>query len=75
MELDLTIDNTMTKAQLCGLISKYLVYYKEPKPYDKFQRKEEDFINQLKVIARDHGIDPLQDASALLDALSRVFTQ
>lgn len=71
LEFGMPVKEDMTKAQLCGMISRYLVYGKHStnKPIEE----ENKFINEIKVAARARGINPELPVPEILRLLSTMF--
>ena len=68
VEIDIPITEDMTKAKLCGIISRHLVYWKvgNVKPEINIKQLE----RYARVVARESGLDPNRPLQELLDDLS-----
>lgn len=73
LEFDIPISEEMTKGQICGLISRYLVYGKGPKPLDKEKRDLEELTDKVREVAYKFGLDPTESPEILLAKLSKIL--
>ena len=72
LEMNIPITDNMTKAQLCGIISRHLAYGKYYKENTKRKIKE-DMI-QIKAVAFRYGIDVNRPIEEITKDLASIFT-
>ena len=70
IEFNIPITEGMTKGQLCGIISRYLVYGRiaSEEPIKKIRKEE----MQIRSIAQNYGLDPTESIETLLLKLSQM---
>lgn len=73
LEFNIPIEEKMTKAQICGRISRYLVYGKNPKPLEKGEKDIAKLENNVREIAMKFGLDPNDSLQNLLAQLGKVI--
>ena len=75
LELNIPINKEMTKAKLCGIISRQLAYGKYYSEKSKIYTKDkiEKEKNQIKKIARNFGLDVNRPLDEILKDLSFLF--
>lgn len=69
-ELNIPIDETMTKGQICGAIARQLVY---GKIYNKTDKEREVLKRQFLEVAKKYNIDTTQSMEKIIADISRVF--
>lgn len=70
LELNIPIDENMTKGQLCGAISRQLVY---GKIYNKTDKEREVLRKQFLEVAKKYNINTNQSMEEIIKDISRVF--
>ena len=73
LEFEIPVTETMTKANLYGLISRYIVYGRGVKPFAKFESEKVNFRSKVREIALKVGLDPDESLEVLLNQLSKIL--
>ena len=71
MEFDIPITEDMTKAKLCGLISRQLVYGKKYMGQAEWKMRQD--IGEIKQLALRYGLDPNLPVDTLLIDLASIL--
>lgn len=73
LEFGIPITDNMNKGKICGLLSRYIVYGKNPKPLERVEREEAELKNKVREIAYKMGLNPEDSLSSLLTQLGKIF--
>lgn len=73
LELEIPITENITKAKLCGLISRYIVYGKGKKDFYKIEKQNEKIKEQIRAAAQRFGLNPDDPIDQLLNDLGKML--